>query len=171
MEKSQANLLQISSSGGGREELVLEGAVIDDDVAPPLSPEQPWVGDGVEFFLDLREEDLGKAEYGPGVFQFFLLPPSPLFPRGRLAMWQPEIREMPGEYFQIERTAQGYQFRVAFPAGGAFGVESLGERRLIGLDWVLDDLDSFSPRHTQMVWQGTSNNWRDPSGFPLLRLE
>lgn len=155
---------------GKGEELILEGQVIDDDVVPPLSPEQPWVGDGVEFFLDLRQEDLGKAEYGPGVFQFFLLPPSPLFPEGRLAMWQPDIQEMPEEYFQIERTMQGYQFRVAFPVE-ALETESLADRKLIGLDWVLDDLDSFSPRHTQMVWQGTANNWRDPSGFPLLRLE
>jgi len=35
---------------------------------------------------------------------------------------------------------------------------------------AVDDLDEGATDHTQMIWRGTMNDWRDPSGFPRIKL-
>jgi hypothetical protein len=150
--------------------LYMAGEIRDDDPNPPLGAEQPWTGDAVELFLDLRTEGLGSPDYGPGVFQFFLSPSSVEVPGGRIALWQPVVRDLKEAEFAFRDREGGYAFEVRIPLK-AFGIDRLDSGRMIGCDVVLDDRDRLEGRHKQMAWQGTSENWRNPSVFARVKIE
>lgn len=150
--------------------LYLAGEIRDDDFNPPLGADQPWTGDAVELFLDLRTKGLGDPDYGPGVFQLFLSPPSVEIPGGRIALWQPEVRDLEEVEFAFCDRAGGYAFEARIPLK-AFGIDRLDSGRIIGCDVVLDDRDGLEGRHKQMAWRGTSENWRNPSVFARVRVE
>lgn len=144
--------------------LYVAGTVMDDDRCASIGREQPWTGDAVELFLDFRTQEQGKPAYGPGVFQLFLVAPSTLVPEGRLVMWQPAKEEIRDAPFAFRTQRGGYDFEVLIPLHH-FGLEEMRPGRRFGIDIVLDDRDFYEGRFKQMAWQGTNNNWRDPSRF------
>ena len=144
--------------------LYLAGEVRDDARGASIGREQPWTGDAVELFFDFRRERLGAPVYEPGVFQFFLVAPSPLAPEGRIVLWQPEQKEIGQARYAFRMGRRGYRFELWLPLE-VFGLQRLESSRIFGVDIVLDDRDGLEGRHKQMVWRGTGNNWRDPSKF------
>ncbi len=142
--------------------LYISGKVADDDRCPSTHRERPWTGDAVELFIDFRTKDLGQPSYGEGVYQLFLVVPSPIVPEGRLVFWQPSQKEISDALYAFRSHPGGYDFELLLPLKH-FGLESLGPGRQFALDVVLDDRDFYEGGHKQMAWQGTINNWRDPS--------
>ncbi len=142
----------------------------DESVTNPARAKNPWMGDAVELFLDLRpESELGKPEYGPGVYQIFAVPADSIHNKPMLRVWQPD-----GHYLdnaQIASIATGDFWAVEISIPWKSLTESpVHTGRAIGFEAVLDDLDEGDYAHRQMIWRGGAENWRDPSLFSRLIL-
>lgn len=176
--KAQPALELLSSAGtncpSGRvwlaadaEALYVSAEVQDDWVGNHRRYDSPSTGDAVELFLDLRQgKSFGQAEYGPGVYQFFLIPPDPLTPT---ATWQMGKSQSPfsGELdLAGQRTAHGYVLEARLP-WNAFGPHAPKPGQRIGLDFAIDDVDTpqATARKAQLVWAGLVRHFGDASRF------
>ena len=143
-----------------------------DDAHMPAGPGQGlWNGDCVEVFLDFRgEQEVGSPSLTPGVFQICCPAPSSsalteITTRGRCPA---------GVVAQGLKTGDGYVILVTIPwhppapAGPRPG-------RPFGFDLAVDDADNAgdakAKRKAQLVWQGTANNFQDPSAYARLKLQ
>ncbi|MBM4084388.1 MAG: hypothetical protein FJ272_06325, partial [Planctomycetes bacterium] len=134
--------------------------------------DQPWVGDAVEFFLDLRPADqLGKADYAEGVFQFFFIPADERTTQPTWLLSKPRTPFSSDLALSSRRTPQGYALEVRIP-WRSFGAYAPKPGSAVGLDLGLDDVDiaQATERKAQMMWAGTSRNFVDASGFARGRL-
>ncbi|MBN1477613.1 hypothetical protein JXA47_12730, partial [Candidatus Sumerlaeota bacterium] len=156
------------------EEALWIGAIVrDDDLLNPAPREQPWAGDSLEIYLDLNTPDeIGMQVYNERVFQIQLVPSLPELPEGHLMFSRPENRSTEG-IEHVTHTRHGgervivmHEIRLPWTS---LGLEGPPERWL-GFDWAINDLDADGISRSQMVWRGTMENWRDPSGFARIGL-
>lgn len=150
-----------------RDGLVLAADVQDDWVGNYRRYNEPWNGDAIELFLDLRKGDqLGQAEYSDGVYQFFLIPPDDKTPYATWRLWQPKSAFAPVLDLVETRSDKGYRFEVKIP-WRSFGPNAPLPGQAIGIDLCIDDADGTEPakRQAQFAWAGTVRNHVDASGF------
>ncbi|MBM4049655.1 MAG: hypothetical protein FJ279_31555, partial [Planctomycetes bacterium] len=155
-----------------RDALYLAADVRDNWVGNFRRYDQPWVGDAVEFFLDLRPADqLGKADYAEGVFQFFFIPADERTTQPTWLLSKPRTPFSSDLALSSRRTPQGYALEVRIP-WRSFGAYAPKPGSAVGLDLGLDDVDiaQATERKAQMMWAGTSRNFVDASGFARGRL-
>lgn len=150
--------------------LYLFAVVEDNDVMNPYRHENPWTGDALELFFDMRKGgELGSPFYGAGVFQIFAIPPDKANPQTDFKVLQPDGLEFQGVRIASAVMSDYYTIEMAIPwtnltkdqvkAGMAFGLEI-----------TIDERDSGDYEHRQMVWRGGSNNWRNPALFSRIKL-
>jgi len=126
----------------------------------PLRPSAKgaWSGDCLELFLDLRPEDeVGLDAVGAGVYQIFLRAPL----AGRPAKLEGRVPE--GTQVAVRAGAGGWQAEFLIPVDWA-------GRQTLGLDLALDDDDTGKGRKAQIIWQGTGDNFQNPSLYGRLRV-
>ena len=117
-----------------------------------------WSGDCLELFLDLRSEDeVGLDAVGAGTYQIFLRPP----PAGRPAKLEGRVPE--GARVAARACDGGWQAKFLIPVDWA-------GRQTLGLDLALDDDDTGKGRKAQIIWQGTGDNFQNPSLYGRLRI-
>ena len=150
--------------------LYLFAVVADDDVRNPFREQNPWTGDALELFMDMRSgEELGNPSYGPGVFQIFVIPPDEGHEAPSFEVWQPgktEFRDVETASLVME---DAYSLEVRIPWKN-LTKEEIKPGKTIGFEATLDDVDEGDYTHRQLVWRGGANNWRDPSLFSRLVL-
>ena len=150
--------------------LYLFALVSDREVMNPFREVNPWTGDALELFLDMREGDqLGSPEYGPGVFQIFIVPPDRHHPEPLFQVWQPEGRKFDGVKLASIVKENAYSLEIEIPWTN-LTTGDVGPGKAFGFEATIDDIDEGDYCHRQLVWRGGSNNWRDPSLFSRLVL-
>lgn len=152
---------------GDREALFVALAVRDEWVANLRRYSEPWNGDAVELFLDLRPPArLGEATHSAGVYQFFLIPPDETTGRATWRLWQPKSPFSSALDLAGARSADGYTLEARLP-WCSFGPHAPAPGQPIGIDVCIDDADAASPavREAQLAWAGTARNHVDASGF------
>jgi len=154
------------------EALFLAMAVRDDWVGNLRRYSEPWNGDAVELFLDLRKGDrLGQAEHGDGVYQFFLVPPDAKTPDATWRLWQPKSPFASVLTLAGGRSDGGYTLETRIP-WASFGPHAPQPGQSVGVDVCLDDADAATPvrREAQLAWAGSVRNHVDASGFARALL-
>jgi Carbohydrate family 9 binding domain-like len=151
------------------------GAIVrDDDLLSPAPLEQPWSGDSLEIYLDLNAPDeIGTQGYNDRVFQIQVVPSLPDLPEGHLMFSRPE--GLPTEGIEHvahtrgggERVIMLHEIRLPW---ASLGLDGPPPEHQMGFDWAINDLDADGISRSQMVWRGTMENWRDPSGFARIGL-
>ena len=150
--------------------LYFSAEIVDADIKNDYFIENPWTGDGVEIFLDMRDkENLGKSYYDENVYQIFLIPVTDLNPKPFFKVWQPANKEFVGVECAFSKTKDGYIIEAKIPLIN-FGIDSFQSNREIGMDVTFDDIDNDDVQHRQMVWRGSPENWRDASSFQRMML-
>ena len=152
--------------------LYVAADVRDNQVCNERRYDKPSLGDAVELFLDLRPGDaLGRAEYGPGVYQFVFVPPDQTTPE---ATWQ--LKQYKPPFCSTldlvgRRTSGGYALEGRIP-WDAFGPYAPKPGQLIGVDLGVDDVDTPQARtpQVQLFWAGTADNSVNASLFGRATL-
>jgi len=145
--------------------LVVTIAVRDDALVG--SAGDPWEGDSVEIYLDLRPEAQRDGSYASGVFQMVIAPAlapeaktTYSFHVGENAFHIPDVR---GTVVLSALTDGGYQVTVSFP------LEELARTHLplgesLAFDIGVNDADDAG-RESQLMLFGTADNWTSTRGF------
>lgn len=172
--------LGLGGKGGGDDHLEDAGGVaavalrlgpeveVDlDAVAFPRVAGDPWEGDSVEIYLDLRPEAQRDGSYASGVFQMVIAPAlapeaktTYSFHVGENAFHIPDVR---GTVVLSALTDGGYQVTVSFP------LEELARTHLplgesLAFDIGVNDADDAG-RESQLMLFGTADNWTSTRGF------
>lgn len=150
--------------------LYLFAEILDESVTNPYRQTQPWTGDAVELFLDLRKgEALGLPYYDRNVMQIFLVPSDDTHPEPLVKIQQPGGMEPGGIKVASRATSDGYTIEARIPWALATSTP-MPTGRIIGMELTLDDLDQGDYQHRQLIWRGGANNWRNPALFQRLSL-
>jgi hypothetical protein len=154
------------------EGLRFEIAVEDAEISNPTRHQEPWRGDALEIFLDLRDSPrLGAPGYDERVFQIFAVPPDARNPETSLLFWQPDEARASGSHARLRRSedGRGWGGRIDLDWRD-FGLEPPVDGREIGIEFALDDFDPGESSRRQAVWHGSADDWRDPTVFSRVRL-
>jgi cellulose/xylan binding protein with CBM9 domain/putative glycosyl hydrolase len=144
--------------------------VEDDAVTNPFRKVNPWTGDALEIFIDVREgEDFGKAAYGPGVFHIFAVPPDTGNPDPLLMNWPLELKQFKDVQIASIVKEGAWSMEIAIPWKNLTDSKIKAGRK-IAFEITIDDIDPGDYSHRQMIWRGSPNNWRDASQFSTLKL-
>lgn len=151
------------------------------DATPQTNPFREnnlWRGDSLELYLGFDGPSRNSV-YGPSDFQIGLSPGH----RGNNPFawnWVPlqtDGEAVPAEGLRIEnaeiatqRTDNGYTLEAAIPLA-EFGV-TVEPGQVIGLTVHLNDRadDSLQGRGNTLIWSGTPQNWRNPSGWGVALI-
>ena len=150
--------------------LYLFALIQDEDVVNSGRAKNPWTGDALEIFLDVRPpEKIGTPEYSENVYQVFVVPPDEEHPEPAVLPWQPEDTEWSGVHAASAVYEDAYTLELMIPWN------NLTSHRIqpgmeIGMEFTIDDYDAGDYAHRQIVWRGSTNNWRDPSQFSRMTL-
>jgi len=157
-------------SAWDEQHLYLFAVVKDKDVLNPYRHENPWTGDALELFFDMRKGDeLGSPFYSAGVFQIFAIPPDKNNPQADFKVWQPDGCEFHGVKIASVVMNDYYTIEMAIPWNNLIK-DKVAPNMEFGFEITIDERDSGDYEHRQMVWRGGSNNWRDPSLFSRIKL-
>ena len=150
--------------------LYLLSVIQDADVMNPLREMMPWTGDALEIFLDMRlGKDFRKKEYGPGVFQLFIVPPDKDHPEPFFKVWQPSGALFKGVELASQLLKDSYTLELRIPWENLTR-EKIQIDRIIGFEATLDDMDTGDFEQRQLVWRGGAGNYQNASLFTPLVL-
>jgi hypothetical protein len=150
--------------------LYLFSLIQDADIMNPLREMTPWTGDALEIFLDMRlGKDFGKKEYGPGVFQLFIIPPDKEHPQPLFTVWQPSGAKFKGVELASQVLKDSYTLELRIPWENLTPVK-IQSYRIIGFEATLDDIDTGDYEQRQLVWRGGAGNYQNASLFSRLTL-
>jgi len=155
-----------------RTHLVIDVVVDDTEISNPSRTGEPWRGDALEIFLDLRESArLGTPGYKEQVYQVFVVPPDFSHAKATLDVWQPKGKAVPRSRARLEPSPDGRTWggRIEL-AWKDLGVESAPGGREIGIEFALDDHDPSDSSRRQVIWHGSASNWRDPTVFSRVQI-
>jgi|GEM_PF-597174 len=142
----------------------------DRDVTNPFREVNPWTGDALELFFDMRTGDgAGRPAYGQGVFQIFAVPPDATHSQPMFKVWQPEGVEFKGVRLASAVMPDYYTLEMAIPWENLTH-ETVGAGLEFGMEFTIDDLDTGDYANRQIIWRGSADNWRNPSLFSRVRL-
>jgi hypothetical protein len=144
--------------------------VEDRDVTNPFREANPWTGDALELFFDMRAGDAaGRPAYGASVFQIFAVPPDAAHPQSMFKVWQPEGVEFKGVSLASAVMPDYYTIEMAIPWEN-LTLETVGAGFEFGMEFIIDDVDTGDYAHRQIIWRGGADNWRNPSLFSRVLL-
>ncbi|MDK2972876.1 MAG: polysaccharide biosynthesis protein PslG [Candidatus Sumerlaeota bacterium] len=153
--------------------LFVAADILDNDPAVnDNAPHQMWRGDAVELYVGFTGPSRRTVLDKSVEFQIGLAARSS--ETGPVAFWFHKDVVIEDATVASRRTPGGYTLEAAIPLR-TLGVENLAfeDGTLIGLDMTLDDLDAgdWAPAGNEpgraIVWNGTSMNWIDPSGWGI----
>jgi len=142
--------------------------VQDDNLQVRPLRSDPFMGDSVELYLDLRPPtDQGKPTYTPDVLEVICVAPTR---KQQPVAWRPlDDLVMPLANLRVTggRTTDGYRLSVELPLAAV--------RKLRGDDWSglgfdvgINDADATDWRETQMIFSGSDLDYVDAAGFAGL---
>lgn len=148
-------------------------ADITDDVGGinPYKDGDIWRGDGIELYLGFNGPT-GDNWYGEGDFQIGL---TPGYNDTQPFCWIWKVGKLNKRFDSAEiaskKSDSGYTIEARLPIE-ELGVGELQSPKLLGFDIALNDLDDPEAKEKDFVlmWNGTNQNWRDPSGWGVLKL-
>lgn len=157
-----------------REKFYFAADVTDNDpLVNDHEPVQIWRGDNLELYLGLG---------GPGKRTVidkkidFQIGFAPTCSEGRpIVFLFHEDRTLESARIVSRKTETGYRIEAEVPLA-ELGQVALKDGMALGFDLALDDLDSNdialagTDAGRQLMWNGTSQNWIDPSGWGLAVL-
>ncbi len=148
-------------------------AEIHDD-APAINPYEEgdiWRGDGLELYIGFggprldnwyTQEDV-QIGLSPG---YKHIPPS-------VWIWQVgrTSEQFDDAEIAVQKTPDGYNLEARLPVE-SLGIDSLTAPVIVGFDIALNDLDDAEreKKDCVLMWNGTEQNWRDPSHWGALFL-
>lgn len=150
--------------------------VTDDHVVRGNAADSLWKDDGVELWIDSRNDAgfFGNMPNNPGCFQFNLAPAlQPGAPVDKIIYRNPAWTEQ--LLSQIEAASQitsnGYVIEARIPLGALRGPEPVEDAGTIGFNVSTCDADPSGPSNVwhHLLWQG-SNEW-DATQWSVATLE
>ena len=137
---------------------------VRDDKRGGRIKDAPWSGDGIELFLDAApERELGREAYTESCYRLFLVPKSSNgLPEALTGSPNLDLR---GIVYTLNDSGTDYSATIRIPW------KNIGMRgpSAIAFDLAVDDSDG-ERRHSQDVWAGSSENWRNRLLFGYLAV-
>jgi O-glycosyl hydrolase len=111
-----------------------------------------WDDDGIELFFDTGNKK--KATLGTSDYQF-------VSKYNSITMREFNGKSNSKILQACKNTATGYNCEIEIP-WVTLGVSNPVEGNALGFDIAVDDDDDGNQRDTQLIWNGTANNWSTP---------
>jgi len=148
---------------------------VADDVILPSANKQLWKGDAAELFFALNPwTNRHQTSYTDDHSQFLFAPagkdgtPGPRWTGS--AGHGEGARDTNVPQVASSADGNGWTMEIAIPWRHMRGAYSPQAGEVMGMDVAIDDVDKDLATRIQAVWNGTKDNYRDPSHFGLLVL-
>jgi hypothetical protein len=152
----------------GDSELFFAGTVHDDHILHSSRKEEPYQGDAVSLYLDLRgSEDFQKRMFSSGVYLLVFVPESDKKEEAYYQTIYPYNRQLNHIRYASKHVPGGYTVEASVPYSELSFLPSSG--RTIGVDVCIDDLDPAGTR-TRMLWNGIWANFMYANRYGRLRI-
>lgn len=149
--------------------LFLAGEIKDSDVIHASRREEPYQGDAVTLYLDLRDSaEFQKRFFYKDVYALVFTPVADNGADGYVTTVYPYGSTLQGIRFASKKTEGGYTIEAAIPRNQFKG--SLAHRKSAGFDIVIDNLKKSGER-VRMAWNGTWGDFMNAGKYGLLKLQ
>ncbi len=149
--------------------LYFGGTVIDDHILHSPRKHEPYQGDAVTLYLDLREGDeFQKRMFMEHVYAIIFVPECDSGDEAYIQTIYPYGETLENILFASKRTDNGYTIEAAIPLGQLNGFEP--SRPFIGFDVCIDNLNPTGTR-TRMMWNGPYTNYMYGNKYGRLKLK
>jgi hypothetical protein len=152
----------------GDSELFFAGTVRDSHILHASRKEEPYQGDAVSLYLDLRgPEDFQKRVFTNGVYLLIFVPESDKKEEAYYQTIYPYGRQLKRIRYASKRVQDGYTVEASVPYAELSLLPVSG--RTIGVDVCIDDLEPAGTR-LRMLWNGIWANFMYANRYGRLRI-